>query len=353
MNKITLVITIILVAQIYTGCGSNNHIELWYGEHQKFGYKGNPQNVINILGSVTNRDSLIVLFFNLNNGVRRELSVGCDLRRLARPGDFNIEIDRKELNPGINELYIQAEFVSGENVSTTVSIEYKPGIIAQLPYRIDWSKISNIQDVAEIVDGYWQLTDDGVRTLEPYYDRVIAIGDTSWKDYEVFTKVIFHKMLPENPVHHRPPFSSHAHASLLLRWRGHMDDNKQPRVKWYPCGGLAMLRADAGQPGNRFIWHGGESGILIEEKDRRIIKIGVPYNLRAQVWSQRNLNTTYSIKIWKENNPEPTEWDLTAIDGQNDLKSGSLLLVAHHADVTFGNVEVRSLNSEKSDNNNN
>jgi hypothetical protein len=227
-----------------------------------------------------------------------------------------------------------------------VTIEYIPDIIPELPLTIKWSQVDRINDAAEVVDGRWKITEAGIRTLEPYYDRVVAIGDTTWMDFDVSTKVIFHKMLADNPVYHKPPFSSHAHASLLLRWRGHQDDGKQPRVKWYPCGGLVMWRADVDVPGNQFIWHGGESGILKKEPRRQKISLGIPYNLRAQVRTLKDSKVRYAVKGWQAGIPEPNQWELVAIDSANDLRYGSLLLVAHHADVTFGDVTVQPLSSE-------
>ena len=46
------------------------------------------------------------------------------------------------------------------------------------------------------------------------------------------------------------------------------------------------------------------------------------------------------MKAWKAGEEEPAVWDLVGIDGERDSQSGSLLLVVHHSDVTFGNVEV-------------
>ena len=54
-------------------------------------------------------------------------------------------------------------------------------------YSIDWGTVTNIQDVAQIVDGSWSLEGIGIRPVITGYDRLIAIGDVdpTWKDYEV------------------------------------------------------------------------------------------------------------------------------------------------------------------------
>lgn len=46
------------------------------------------------------------------------------------------------------------------------------------------------------------------------------------------------------------------------------------------------------------------------------------------------------MKIWEDDAPEPAEWDLTTRGLDDELRSGSVLLLAHHVDVTFGNVEI-------------
>jgi hypothetical protein len=169
------------------------------------------------------------------------------------------------------------------------------------------------------------------------------MGDMSWTDYEVVTSVIFHRFLAEVVEPKGPPYSNHGHASLLLRWRGHHDDGKQPRRKWHPTGGLAMWRADAGVEGNEWIWHGGESGFIARESKKRPLEIGSRYMLRARVETLPGPQTRYSIKGWDARESEPKEWDLVGIDGERDMQSGSLLLVAHHSDVTFGDVEISAL----------
>jgi hypothetical protein len=47
----------------------------------------------------------------------------------------------------------------------------------------------------------------------------------------------------------------------------------------------------------------------------------------------------YRVKLWPVDNTEPERWDLERLEA-NDLPAGSALLIAHHADVTFGDVSV-------------
>ena len=334
-----------LASSLAAASATGADIRVWYGETQPFGHRGNPQPRINILGVVEGGEEVESLSYSLNGGPDRPLSMGRNGFRLSLPGAFNAEIERSELRGGANtvELKAQPRF-SNAPLTATVRVDFTAGRTWPLPYAIKWSEVRRIHDVAEVMDGHWQLTPEGVRTLDPYYDRVIALGDTSWTDYEAVTSVVFHKFLAEVVAPKGPPYSNHGHASVLLRWVGHPEDGKQPRRKWHPCGGLAMWRADAGSEGNYWTWQGGETGIIAREEKKRVLERGRRYLIRARVETLPGPRTRYSVKGWAAGEEEPAAWDLVAVDGPQDVQSGSFLLVAHHADVTFGDVEVRALN---------
>jgi hypothetical protein len=321
-------------------------IEIWYGDEQTFGGVGNPQHWVNILGRVTDSGLNKTLTYSLNGGPAQPLTLGCDLRRLARAGDFNIELERASLREGRNDVQIALTGANGAREVREVVVNYIAGRTWVLPYAIDWSKVRRIHDVAEVVDGLWRLESGGVRTAEPYYDRVIAIGDTSWTDYEVETSFVYHNfMATEGAPAKTPPFAGQGAAGVLLRWRGHHDDGKQPRAKWNPTGGLATIRGRAGPEGNVWSWHGGESGILARQQTAPPIELGRSYNIKARVETLQGPRTRYSVKRWPTNQAEPTDWDLVAIDGPQDMQSGSLLFVVHHSDVTIGNISILPLSA--------
>ena len=176
-----LVIIIALSLNVSTVIGevsASPTIDVWYGTNQQFGQLGNAQQWVNILGNVSDPDGIASLTYTLNGGSVQPLSVGPDDRRLALPGDFNVEIDRADLNIGSNEVQITAVDNLGNANSQTVSVDYAENVWP-LPYTIDWSSVNNIQDVAQIVDGKWTLEPGGVRISEVDYDRVLAIGDVS------------------------------------------------------------------------------------------------------------------------------------------------------------------------------
>jgi hypothetical protein len=89
-------------------------------------------------------------------------------------------------------------------------------------------------------DGLWCLEADGVRTAAPS-DRVLSMGDRSWKNYEATVRLTIHGFTPSAPG---PPTYDVTHFGVAMRWRGYHTDGLQPRRKWYPLGaqGEFLLR---------------------------------------------------------------------------------------------------------------
>ena len=48
----------------------------------------------------------------------------------------------------------------------------------------------------------------------------------------------------------------------------------------------------------------------------------------------------YSLKVWEADQAEPSQWDLTAQEGLSDPQNGSLMLISHLWDASFGDVTV-------------
>ena len=174
-------------------------IALWYGPVQHFGAPGTTQRWINVLGTVQSEPGLAQLSYHLNQGPAHLLSTGPDGRRLAREGDFNVEIHRDSLQAGENKLVITAVDSVSRAATTTARVLYDRPRSWPLPYAVVWDNVDTLQRAVQIVDGHWQRVPGGIRTVAPYYDRVIAVGDTSWTDYKVSTSVIFHGFTPPPP----------------------------------------------------------------------------------------------------------------------------------------------------------
>lgn len=142
-------------------------IDVWYGDTQSFGARGVPQRFANVLGTVSDPDGVTSLTYSLNGGPERPLLLGPDLRRLARPGDFNADIPLADLTAGSNQLVLRATDALGARATATVAMSHTTGRVWPLPYTIDWSSVRAIQDVAQVVDGLWTLGPDGVRPRRP------------------------------------------------------------------------------------------------------------------------------------------------------------------------------------------
>jgi len=311
-------------------------IRLWYGPVQHFGRRGVPQRWVNLLGRVDGPARRLT--WSLNGGPAEPASLGPNDTRLAAAGDFNIELDYRALRARANTVDLVAESSAGKRVHQRVIVHFTPNRFWPLPYEIDWKKVNEIADAAQIVDGDWVLTPDGVRTRRPYYDRVLAVGDLNWRDYEAAVEVTFHGFAEPKPG---PPTYNVVHAGLGLRWQGHQEDGRQPRVQWYPLGAAAefQLFPDLSRSHWRIL-PGRDSGPTVYARQRFPPELNRKYVFRARVARQPDGQTRYGVKLWAAGEPEPAGWAAESTEGAGDLQHGSLLLVAHHTDVTFGRVRI-------------
>jgi hypothetical protein len=318
---------------------SSSQINIWYGNEQRFGASGVPQRWINVLGNVTNAAQLASLTYTLNGGAAQKLSMGKNDTRLAMAGDFNIELDQRELLAGANKIIITATNKAGRQISETVIAHFTPNRFAQLPLEVDWRKVKTISDAAQIVDGLWRLEGDGVRTMQPYYDRVLAFGDMNWRDYEATVEVTFHSFAEPKP---QPPTYGVSHAGIGLRWQGHQEDGQQPRVQWFPLGAATefQLFNDLSQSHWRILHGGGRTMKRTNSTQRTTIQLGKKYFLKGRVESVAGGQTLYRNKIWAADESEPDEWAVESLESADDFQHGGLLLVAHNTDVTFGKLKV-------------
>lgn len=314
------------------------NIDLWYGDEQHFGQLGNPQKWINVLGNISGEDSIARAFAVLNDKDTLQLTLGSDKHRLAKTGDFNVDFSRNLYQEGKNKLEIVAETLK-DKASTVAVINVKKNNIWPLPYSIKWNEVSNIQEVAEVMDGKWEITANGIYSTEPYYDRVFTIGDSTWKDYEISTTVTFHDFtIPEKG----PPTYNVSHAALATRFHGHDQDTLQPNRKWYPVGATAEFRLTAELDSCRWRIFDGEHLYVEQPKENyRSIVLNQKYGMKHRIITLPNSDTKYQVKLWPFSENEPETWDFEGIEeSPKNLKNGAALLIAHNTTVTFGDVEV-------------
>jgi regulation of enolase protein 1 (concanavalin A-like superfamily) len=302
--------------------------DIFYGDGQSFGSIGQPQPWVNVLGHVSDPDGISAIEYSLNGAPAVSLAVGPDGRRLVEAGDFNVDLDTSGLLAGTNSLDLTATDGAGNTTAQPLTFNYMPGTLWPLPVSVDWSTLvsdAEIQDVAQVVDGRFRLDAGNVRTTDPGYDRLVAIGDRTWTDYE-FTVPI---------TRHDSPGSYG--VGVLLRWDGHTDTPvvcAQPKCGYLPLGSILWARS-----GRIEIF--GNNGTIYASQPRSL-DAGITYWYKGRVESQAQ-GSVYSLKVWEDGEVEPVGWDIVGQAGPGDPQAGSLLLISHKADVSFGNLSVTEL----------
>lgn len=322
-------------------------IAVWHGLQQRTGHRGAPQPDFNLLGDVTYPDNLVSLTWSLNGGPPQPLDVAPD-RRIARRGDFNAELPLAQLRPGPNTVRLAARWAARLADERTVTLDYRPGPAPALPQRIRWRDVADLQDVGQVTDGHWRVTPDGLRTVTPGYDRVFIIGDASWRDYEATGTVTFHGF-PDVGARNSGRLR---HAGYCMRWQGNTPEAGlppgRPKPGLHPRGGLTWLTYRDGAPLPQREFYPGDS-----EKYSVFaplaVRVGERFRLKTRCVSEPDTPagegvTVYSLKAWREGDPEPAAWDYTVRQvSAKALRTGGLALVAHEADVTFGDLDIEPL----------
>lgn len=313
-------------------------IDIWYGDNQTFGLIGDPQWLANILGNVSDPDGIATLTYSLNGATAQPLNLGPDGIRLALAGDFNIELQIFDLAVGSNSIDIVATDNTGLQSTKSVLVNYAGPNIWPADYSIDWSTTSQIADVAQVVDGKWVLDSGTVRPVELGYDRLIAFGDDSWQNFEVLVELTVNGLDPLCSQQWCP--GGGPLVGVLARWPGHYYWGIQPNHGWYPMGSLAAYSWRGTY--TRFEMYRGSDGSIGPTDVSAALPLGVPHMFKMRAETVAGVQR-YSAKLWPSSQSEPSNWNTVLDEPLSATASGSALLVAHHADVSFGNVTVTSL----------
>jgi hypothetical protein len=323
-------------------------INLWYSSTQRFGAMGVPQRRVNVLGRVTGPNGVSSLTYLLNGGGPFPLSVGPDSRRLAKNGDFNIDIPYTSLQYGANTLTVIASDALG--TSTADATVYDLASLAwRRSYRLSWATPSSLFDSAQVVDGRWGLDVGGVRTFEFGYDRAIAIGDTLWDDYEVTALMTVHGI--DSTAGAFGPVSAGPALGFLMRWKGHTSQPAfdppimQPLSGYLPYGALGWYHwyTGFGNSGpNKWELIGND--LQLKSQNGIVpLRYETPTYFKMRVKTIPGSGGQYSFKTWEAGESEPAGWMMSAQETLSDPQSGSFLILAHHVDVTVGVIRVEPL----------
>lgn len=322
-------------------------IDVWYGNDQRFGAVGTPNRQANILGTVSHATGIKTLTYTLNGGASRTLNMGPNERRLSRIGDFNIDLKYDELYHGNNTVVISATAFSGETAQSTVTVRNLSGAVCPLPYSVSWNQLS---DSAQILDGKWVLPGGGVRIIEPGYDRLISIGDTTWTDYEVTVKVTVHGI--DSTTAAWGSSSGGPGIGILMRWKGHTNTPvfsyplNQPISGYIPLGAIGWFHWRKGwgytNPNQWEIQTGSGSDLAVKTSSTSVpLYYGVQYYFKMQVKTAAGHGPVYKFKVWQVGSNEPSTWLMTTPEEPlSALSGGSMVLLAHHVSATFGVVSV-------------
>jgi hypothetical protein len=314
-------------------------IDIWQGPEQTFGALGRPQWAVNLLGNASDSDGLGALSFSLNGGAARNLSVG-PFRRLEAAGDFNVEIPFAELQIGVNLVEIRAADRFGYQATRTVTLQYPGDTIRSLGETIDWSATTRVEDVAQVVDGRWDIVGNTLRPTQMGYDRLVAIGDLAWTDYEVTVPVTIHGFDTKGFI----GLNSKPAVGVMLKWPGHSDwTGAQPTYGYYPVGGGAWYEFE--QNGTGKLRLTDFQDLSAADPLGRVLATNVTYLWKVRVETQTNGSVRYRAKVWESTASEPAIWQFTAATKTPDVAGGSLLLVAHYTDVSFGNITIAPANT--------
>src|SRR5659263_21366 len=314
------------------------NITLWYGKSQKFGQIGVPQKWINILGNVRSGSGIATLNYSLNNAIAANLSIGTQSLRLSSIGDFNIEINRSDLLCADNQVKINAKDNLGNTRTEIVTVNYSCNNVWPLPYFINWRNVANIQDAAQVVDGLWTKDANSILPAIIGYDRLIAIGDMNWTDYEITVPITINTPLVSSAPNGGPNFG------LSMRWQGHnKNSNEQPGAKWWTIGAIGGYMWNGTAYQIQMIGHSATAtSTIAKDTSGKQLTVGVPYMFKMRA-KTNGTRTLYTLKVWEQAASELTAVTISGYGDTIGLKQGSAMLNAHYSNVSFGNVTIRPL----------
>lgn len=329
--------TVRVVAQ--SGPGSPTVFDVWHGEAMQVRRAWWGQRHANINGLITDPDGIASATYSLNAGPWVTMGLGANSRRLVTPGGFNIDLSVASLPLGANSVRIRVVDGLGAVSERTVGFTVTTGSAAAIPFSINWS--AGLGSAA-VVDGHWSATSAGLRSLEVGYDRFVILGDSTWTDYEAVVPIKLHSVATQPG-----PLSGRPGIGVIANWTGHNNSvtpGSQP---------LQGFRPETGEPtpfGAILWWRTGRMELMahtaftVDTGPSVTFTRNVLYRMRVQV-DRNGPSTTYRARLWRSGWAEPTTWHVewTSPGGSDEPTSGSLALLAHEADVTFGNVTVTPL----------
>jgi hypothetical protein len=319
----------------------NPIVTIWNGYSQTFGRIGVAQKWVNVLGNVRDAHGIDSLYYTLNGGPKVMLSRGPDTRRLLNDGDFNIDIPYDQLvnSPATNTIQLMARDFIGETTKTTITLKDSSGTVKPLPYTVAWSSSNSMYDSAQVVDGVWTASSGAVTPVARGYDRLIAVGDTSFGDYEATVPITVSGYDSTSGVFGNPSYGPA--VGFFIRWIGHSDNpisGLQPKSGYLPLGAISWLHWTSVGVSRWELM--GNNLAMKATSATPTVTFNTTYFFKVQVHTIPLQGGFYRFKVWKSGDPEPPTWLLTGQETLADPQTGALVLAAHHVSASFGPVTI-------------
>ncbi|MEM8902278.1 MAG: LamG domain-containing protein [Actinomycetota bacterium] len=332
---------------VFTGIDGDGAVEVWHGTQGPFGELGRAQPLFNIIGSASDPDGVAEVRFTPPGAEEPIVAgLGPNGRRLVSARSFVLEVPASSVGSSATIPVVVVDD-GGDETTVQVPITDSDANAADLPVVIDWrgedGAGDTVDDFADVIDGRWGLSNGEVVTDEVGYDRLVAIGDTSWQDYEVLVPIVV-----EDIADIVGPNSNAPGVGVIMRWNGHnvlSGDAPQPlqgfrafEGQQSPFGAISWFRF--GGVGGRFQLVDHQNSVRAADPGQ--FPNGVRHWLRAQVTTESDGRSVYRAKMWQAGEREPDGWTLefTTVNDGLEPDRGSLLLVAHEVDARFGRVTV-------------
>ncbi|MEM6671689.1 MAG: fibronectin type III domain-containing protein [Planctomycetota bacterium] len=310
----------------------------------RFGHRGQPQRFANIRGNVSDADGFILpnsLYYTLNGGPQVELTLGADPFRLIEPGDFNCDIRVDQLQVGSNVVEIHATDDQGLEQVQRVLVSYDD--VPEWPFEAVDFTVDSLLNSAQIVDGRWESTPDGIHPVVAGYDRLITIGDRrTWTEYQV--TMTFRIAWRAQPSDLPPNQGAGPAVGLGVRWDGHNETPRQPDREYWPTGGFTWFQwSDSGDRLELYANENSQSSQIFANMD-----LDRDYVLRFTVENVPGGSggeAVYTTELWEDSIDDPAapDWSRTVTGLASAPTHGAALIIAHHVDAYIKAFDVVDL----------
>lgn len=310
---------------------------IWHGDGATVRRSGWPQVRADIIGRVTDPDGVVSLSYSLDGGAAVAMGLGPNGRRLVAAGDFVVDLPVASLGVGSHSVRLRATDTTGAVTERTVAFTVTGGAAVPIPFSTSWA--AGVGSQAVVIDGQWRSVAGRLENSAAGYDRLVAIGDRTWTDYEVVFGFTV-RSLASSPG----PHSGTPAVGVIAKWNGH---NNTITPGSQPLQGFRPLAGSPTPFGAILWWNAGHLRVLNQTVS--IVRsvpsvptvVGSALRMRIQV-DQQGSKTLYRARMWAAAQAEPTAWQLEWLSpGRADEpRSGSLVLVAHEALVSFDDVTV-------------